>query len=181
MGVRPAVTGRVGPVSVLDDREDVLLADDEELIAVDLELGPGVLRVEDLLAFLDVHRLALAVVEDAARAGREDGALLRLLLGRVRQDDTALRHLLAGSGLDDDAVAERLELGCGRSGGRQRDTSSYLTCCWGEAGPRSHAGREADRRRAREVVPRVRRIAVFVISTLARRVLRAYANGARNV
>ena len=58
--------------SALDDREDVLLADDEEVLVVDLELGPGVLRVEDLVALLDVHRLALAVVEDAARADGED-------------------------------------------------------------------------------------------------------------
>ena len=38
--------------SVLDDREDVLLADDEELLALDLELGAGVLGVEDLVASL---------------------------------------------------------------------------------------------------------------------------------
>ena len=54
----------------VDDREDVLLADDEELLAVDLELGAGVLGVEDLVAVLDVHRLALAVVEDLARGRR---------------------------------------------------------------------------------------------------------------
>ena len=48
---------------VLDDRQDVLLADDQQVLAVDLELGPGVLRVEDLLALLDVDRLALAVIE----------------------------------------------------------------------------------------------------------------------
>ena len=37
-------------------------------------------------------------------------ALLRLLLGGVRQDDAALGHLLAGARLDDDAVAERAKL-----------------------------------------------------------------------
>ena len=58
--------------SVLDDREDVLLADDEELLALDLELGPGVLGVEDLVALLDVHGLALAVLEDPAGADGED-------------------------------------------------------------------------------------------------------------
>src|SRR3954471_19992335 len=81
--------------SVLDDREDVLLADDEELLVVDLELGPGVLRVQDRVALLDVDALALAVVEDPAGADGQDGALLGLLLGGVRQDDPALRHLLA--------------------------------------------------------------------------------------
>ena len=54
--------------------------------------------------------LALAVVDERARADGEDRALLGLLLGGVRQDDAALGHLLAGGRLDDDAVAERAEL-----------------------------------------------------------------------
>jgi len=37
------------PALGLDDREDVLLADDEELLEIDLELGPGVLGVQDLV------------------------------------------------------------------------------------------------------------------------------------
>ena len=49
-GRRPVEWRRAG--SALDDREDVLLADDEELLAVDLELGAGVLRVEDLVPTL---------------------------------------------------------------------------------------------------------------------------------
>src|SRR5262245_24065518 len=106
-----------------DDREDVLLADDEELVVLELELGPGVLAVEDLLPDLDVHRLALAVVEDPARPDGEDLALLRLLLRGVRQDDAALRHLLAWRRLDDDSVAERRQLGRGLRGGGQGDPS----------------------------------------------------------
>jgi len=45
-----------------------------------LELGAGVLGVQDPVAFLDVHLLARAVIEDLAGAGSEDDALLRLLL-----------------------------------------------------------------------------------------------------
>ena len=37
---------------VRDDRQDVLLADDEEILALDLELGAGVLGVEDLVPVL---------------------------------------------------------------------------------------------------------------------------------
>src|SRR4051812_9837642 len=92
--------------SVLDDREDVLLADDEELFLVDLELGPGVLRVQDGVALLDVDRLALPVIEGPARADRENGPLLGLLLGGVGQDDAALGHLFTGSRLDHDAIAQ---------------------------------------------------------------------------
>src|SRR5919201_2363870 len=96
--------------SVLDDREDVLLADNEELLVVDLELGACVLGVEDLLALLDVDLLALPVVEDPAGPDGEDRALLGLLLRGIRQDDPALRHFLTGRRLDDDTVAERPKL-----------------------------------------------------------------------
>src|SRR6266550_1669117 len=102
--------------SALDDRQNVLLADDEEVVTLDLELGPGVLGVEDLVALLDVHGLALAVVEDPARAGRQDRALLGLLLGGVRQDDAALGHLLTRGWLDHDAIAQRAQLRGGNGG-----------------------------------------------------------------
>src|ERR1035437_7162144 len=59
---------------VFDDRQDVLLADDEEILAVHLELGTGVLRVQDPVANLDVLGLALAVIEDLSRAGGEGHA-----------------------------------------------------------------------------------------------------------
>src|SRR6185312_7034767 len=90
-----------------------------EIVVIELELGPGVLAVEDLLADLHVHRLALAVLEDAARADGEDLALLGLLLRGVRQDQSALRHLLARRRLHDDPVAERRELGRGARGSGQ--------------------------------------------------------------
>ena len=80
--------------------------DDEEVLAVELEFGPGVLRVQDLVAGLDVDRDALAVVVEGAGADGDDLALLGLLLGGVRQDDAALGHLLARDRLDDDAVTE---------------------------------------------------------------------------
>src|SRR5436190_3145360 len=103
-----------------DDREDVLLADDEQLVAVDLELRAGVLRVQDLVAGLDVHGLALAVLEDLPRPGGDDQPLLGLLLRGIGQDDAALGHLLALGRLDHDAVTERAELRLVRSGCGQR-------------------------------------------------------------
>src|SRR5215210_1780383 len=101
-----------------DDREDVLLADDQEILVIELELGARVLPVEDLLPDLDVHRGPLALGVEGAGADREDLALLGLLLGGVRQHDAALGHLLARRRLDDDAVAEGLELGL-RGGGQR--------------------------------------------------------------
>src|SRR6266542_4666058 len=115
--------------SVRDDGEDVLLADDEVLLVVELELGARVLGEEDLLARLHVHRVALALVVEGARADGDDHALLGLLLRGVGQDDAALGHLLAREGLDDDAVAERLQLRASGSGGRH-GCSSFVLPRW---------------------------------------------------
>src|SRR5262245_54224394 len=95
---------------VLDDRQDVLLADDQEVVALDLELGTGVLGVEDLVALLDVHRLTLPVIEHLTGAGGDDRTLLGLLLGGVRQDDATLGDFLALGRLDHDTITERAEL-----------------------------------------------------------------------
>src|SRR6266545_2170452 len=114
----PVVSVSAWP-SALDDREDVLLADDEQLVAFQLELGPGVLGVEDLVALLHVDLLALPVVENSAGPNGEDGALLGLLLRRVGQHDAALRHVLARGWLDHDTIAERAKLGSSGGSGCQ--------------------------------------------------------------
>src|SRR5213080_1034857 len=105
-----------GAGSVLDDGEDVLLADDEEILLVHLELGARVLGIEDLLALFDVDMLALPVVEDAAGTDGQDLALLGLLLGGVGQDDATLGGLFARGRLDDHAITERAKLGLGSGG-----------------------------------------------------------------
>src|ERR1700704_729316 len=61
-----------------DYRQDVLLADDQVLLLIDLELVPGVLRVEDLVPHLQLHRDLGSVVEQPARADRFHDPLLRL-------------------------------------------------------------------------------------------------------
>src|SRR5690349_24097802 len=71
----------------LDLGQDVGLAEDEELLAVHLDLGSAVLAVEDLVALRHVERGALAgVLVYLAVANREDLALLGLLLSGVGQD-----------------------------------------------------------------------------------------------
>src|SRR3970040_1674762 len=113
---------------VLDDGKDVLLADDEVLLVVQLELRARVLREEDLLALLHVHRVALALVVARARPEGDNHPLLGLLLGRVRKDDAALGHLLALEGLDHDTVAERLKLRLRASGsGSRHGCSSFVS------------------------------------------------------
>src|SRR4051812_34171319 len=118
--VRPEQRARGRPIgadvmrclalSALDDGEDVTGGEDEELLAAVLDLGAAVLAVEDRVADLDVERdPLLALVVEAARADRQDLALLGLLLGGVRDDQAGGRRLLGVERLDDDPVLERLD------------------------------------------------------------------------
>src|SRR6476646_8378184 len=94
----------------LDAGEDVGLAQHEQVLPVDLDLGPAVLAVEDLVALLHVQRDALAVVVELAVASRHDLTLLRLLLRGVRENETACGRLLLLDRPHDQAIAQGLEL-----------------------------------------------------------------------
>src|SRR5450432_894081 len=116
---RPASSNRISLADMLfswlpilaellfDDAEDVILAQDEVIDAVDLDLVAAVLAEEDAVALLDVERAQRALVVDLAVAGRDDLALGGLLLGRVRDDDPALGLLFLGDAANDDAVVKR--------------------------------------------------------------------------
>src|SRR5579883_910095 len=93
-----------------DDAHNVGLLHDQELLAVDLDFGAGPLAEQHPVALLDVERRQLAGLVAAARPHGDDLALLRLLLGGVRNDDAALRLLLAFEATDDDAVVQGTEL-----------------------------------------------------------------------
>ena len=94
-------------------REDFVLAHDQVLLAVDLDLLAGVLAEEDRVACLDVERRDLAVLLDLALADGDDLALLRLLLGGVGDDDPADLLLAFFDALHDDAVVQGTDLDCG--------------------------------------------------------------------
>src|SRR5438093_8883167 len=75
--------------------QDFVLAEDQDLFAVDLDLGPRVLPEQDLVAHLDVEGDLGAIFKDLAVPDGQDLALLGLLLRRVRDDDAPLGgHLL---------------------------------------------------------------------------------------
>src|SRR5690349_15524842 len=93
-------------VRLADDRQDLALLDDLELLAVDLDVGAAVLRVDDDVAHLDRGLDHAAVGEQPAAADRHDLAARRLLLRGVRQQDAARRLLLGLERLDDDVIAE---------------------------------------------------------------------------
>ena len=95
--------------SLGDDGQDVARGEDEILLTLVLDLGAAVLGVDDHVALGDVDRDALAGVVHATGAHGQDLALLRLLLGGVRNDQAGGGGLLGLERLDDDAVLERLE------------------------------------------------------------------------
>src|SRR5215218_7650060 len=102
--------------SLLHDGEQVAGGEHEVLLAAVLDLGAAVLRVDDHVADVHVERDAVAVVVDAAGADGDNGALLGLLLGGVRDDQTGGGGGLGLVGLDHDPVLQRLDadLGSGR-------------------------------------------------------------------
>src|ERR687898_645799 len=99
----------VSPLA-LDLGQDVGLAQDEQVLAVDLDLRPAVLGVQDLVALGHVERHALAVVVQLAVTDGEDLPLLGLLLGGVGKDEAGRRRLLLLDRADDQTIAEGLEL-----------------------------------------------------------------------
>src|SRR6185437_16030885 len=101
--------GFLGGGVAFDDAHDVGFLHDQELLADDLDLGAAPLAEQDPVAGLDVEGNEFAVFVAGARSGGDDFALLRLLLGGVRNDDAALRLFLAFDATDDDAVMQGTE------------------------------------------------------------------------
>src|ERR1700726_4919094 len=102
--------------AIADDlRQDIGLAQDQDLVDPELDLGAAVLRKDDLVALGDVHRNVLTVLVTGTGTDGEDLAPLRLLLGRVGKDDATDRDFLLLEHLDDQAVSKRLQIHSGAS------------------------------------------------------------------
>src|SRR5215207_749926 len=119
-------------ISSLHHREDVAARQDQQVLAIDGDLGAAVLGVQDGLADGDVEGDQLAGVLGAlAGADGEDLALLRLLLGGVGDDEAGGGRLLGLVGLYDDAIIERLQ-GHGQasigSGGSETEALALGRC-----------------------------------------------------
>src|SRR6516162_2470574 len=106
------------PSVLVQDREDVVLAQNDVLLSLERDLAPGVLAEEDLVTGLDVEGTHGPVVEELAGADRDHATFLRLLLGRVGNDDPALRLRLLLDALHQDAVVQRSDLHALRSPSR---------------------------------------------------------------
>ncbi len=105
-GLRGLLLGR----RLVKHAHDVGLLHDQELLAVDLDLGPRPLAEQNAVADLDIDGDELAGLVTATGADGDDLALRGLYLGGVWNDDAAGRLLLGIDALDDDAVVKRTKL-----------------------------------------------------------------------
>src|SRR5208337_991244 len=80
---------RIPNCGAFQDAEYFFLAHDQEVFAVNLDLGAGVLAKQDAVAFLHIEREGFTFVVGLAPAHRDHFALLRLVLGAVRDNDSA--------------------------------------------------------------------------------------------
>src|SRR6266480_2703707 len=96
--------------ALFDDAHDVALLHDQELFAVDLDLGARPFAEQHAVADLDVDRNELAGLVPAARPHSGDLALGGLFLRGIGDDDAASGLLFGINALDDDAVVKRTKL-----------------------------------------------------------------------
>src|SRR4051812_1696243 len=99
----------LGGGNVGEDAHDVAFLHDQEILTVDLDLGPGPLAEQHAVADLEVDRDQLAGLVAATRADGGDFALRGLFLGSVGNDDAACGLLFGVDALDHDAVVKRTE------------------------------------------------------------------------
>src|SRR5262249_2705282 len=105
------VRDRAGLLAGLAEHaEDLVLAQDHVLRAVDLHVRAAVLADQDAVALLDLRGDAPAFLGQLAGAHGHDLALLRLLLGGVGDDDAAPDGLLLLDAANEQPVGERLEV-----------------------------------------------------------------------
>src|SRR3954463_16089799 len=119
-GPRMTTERTIGPNSHVlssgDDAHDVGLLHDQEILAVEHDLGARPLAEQNLVAGLHVRGDDLAGLVAAAGADGDDLALGRLLLGGVGDDDSTLRLFLGIDTLYDHSVVQGTELGLGHIG-----------------------------------------------------------------
>src|ERR1700682_1655988 len=99
----------LGRGNVGEDAHDVAFLHDQQLLAIELDLGAGPLAEQHAVADLEVDRDQLASFVAATRADGGDFALRGLFLGTIRNDDAASGFVFGIDALDHDAVVERTE------------------------------------------------------------------------
>src|SRR5260221_12967290 len=96
----------LGGGATLDHAHDVGFLHDDEVLAIELDLGARPLAEEHAVAGLDVERVKRAVLAARPRTDGDDLAFHRLFLGGVGNDDAARRLLILLDAADQDAVLQ---------------------------------------------------------------------------
>ena len=102
---------------VLEDAQDIISAEQDELLLLNGHLVTTILRQQHRVVLLEVHRDELAIGISPAGPNREDDALVQLGLRRLRQQDATDRLGGRLDALDQDAVQERDQATSGLCGG----------------------------------------------------------------
>jgi len=95
---------------LVDHAEDFVLAQNDVLHAVHLDLGAGILTEQDPVARLDVELDQDAVFGTLPRTDGDDLALERAFLGGVRNDDAAAGLLDLLDAANQDAILKRTDV-----------------------------------------------------------------------
>src|SRR6202022_989906 len=106
----------LGGGNVGENAHDVALFHDQEILAVELDLGGRPFADQHAVADLEVDRDQLAGFVAAAGADRRDFALRGLFLGAVGNDDAALGLFFGVDTLDHDTVMQRTKFGVSHDG-----------------------------------------------------------------
>src|SRR5258708_13677043 len=103
MRARPASSNKISLdamsrlLLLFDQAEDVVLAQDQVIDAVDLDFAAGVLAEQDPVALLDDERADLTLLVGLAVADRDDLALGRFLLRGIGVDHPAFGLFFFGT------------------------------------------------------------------------------------
>src|SRR5690606_3338493 len=92
-----------------DHREDFVLADDEQLFAVDLDRLAGVFAKQNFVASFQVNWKNLAVFGFFTGTNSNDFALIGLFSGALRDNDTRGSSALVVQTFDDHAIVQRTQ------------------------------------------------------------------------
>src|SRR5262249_29714617 len=91
-------------LQLLDNGENIGLFEDQDFLAIQLDLRARILRVKLLVVLLHIHRNQLAILIPAANAHGDDRALLWLFLCRFGQQNATSGNFFALIRLDNDAI-----------------------------------------------------------------------------
>src|SRR5262249_27020490 len=93
-----------------DFRENIALAEDLELLAVDFHFRAAVLPEDHFIADFHGEFAAAAAIEQFARSSRQYLAALRFFLGSIWQNNTASGHFFSFQRTDDNTIVEGSEI-----------------------------------------------------------------------